>query len=103
MTTNKINVLVIKPLELELLQAWVQGYISALVDNDVVQEGQDTFYSYSDDWDINIHTCGEPNTIRAVAHPQHKQSDGYLETDMSNWIEIDEYNFKGVRKRKDKA
>jgi hypothetical protein len=102
MTTNKINVLVIKRIELELLQAWVQGYISALVDNDWVTEGQDLFYSYSDDWDINIHTCGEPNTIRAVAHPQYMNGAGYIETDMSNWVEIDEYNFKGTRKRKKK-
>ena len=98
-----VHMTTIKPLELELIQVWVKGYVSALVDNNIVLEDLDVFYSYSDDWDINIHTYGEPNTIRAVAHPQHKNSSGYIETDMSNWVEIDEYNFKGVRKRKDKA
>ena len=98
----KTKVIEIKPLELELIRVWVKGYVSALVYNDWVTEGQDLYYSYSDDWDINIHTCGEPNTIRAVAHPQYKNSDGYIETDMSNWVEIDEYNFKGTKKRKRK-
>ena len=98
-----VHMTTIKPLELELIQVWVKGYVSALVDNNIVLEDLDVFYSYSDDWDINIHTYGEPNLIRAVAHPQHKNSSGYIETDMSNWVEIDEYNFKGVRKRKDKA
>lgn len=100
MVRNQMITPVLAKEELELIRVWVKGYVSALVDNGWVTEGQDLFYSYSKDWDINIHTCGEPNTIRAVAHPQYMNGAGYIETDMSNWVEIDEYNFKGTRKRK---
>ena len=42
----KTKVIEIKPLELELIRVWVKGYVSALVDNDWVTEGQDLYYSY---------------------------------------------------------
>ena len=87
--------------ELALLKSFTQGYLSALVTHDKAYEGFDEFYSYNDKWDINIHAVGQkPRTIYAVAYPQTVDTDGYLETDTSNWVEIGQYNMDGTPKRK---
>jgi hypothetical protein len=87
--------------ELQLLRAFTQGYLSALVTHNKAYEGFDEFYSYNDKWDINIHAVGEkPRTIYAVAYPQTVDSDGYLTTDTSNWIELGQYDMNGTPKQK---
>ena len=87
--------------ELALLQAFTQGYINALVQNDNAYEGMDEFYCFNDKWDINIHSVGhKPRTIYAVAYPQTIDTDGYLSTDTSNWVEIGQYDMNGTAKRK---
>jgi hypothetical protein len=87
--------------ELALLQAFTQGYINALVQNDNAYEGMDEFYCFNDKWDINIHSVGhKPRTIYAVAYPQTIDADGYLSTDTSNWVEIGQYDMNGTAKRK---
>lgn len=94
----------ISDLELSLLKAFVQGYISALVTHDKAQKGFDEFYSYADKWDINVHAVGEKErTIYAVAYAQVLDEDGYLSTDTSNWVVIGEYNMNGTPKRKVKT
>lgn len=90
--------------ELQLMRVFTQGYLSALVTHNKVYEGFDEFYSYNDKWDINIHAVGEkPRTIYAVAYPQTVDSDGYLTTDTSNWIEIGQYDMNGTPKQKVKS
>jgi hypothetical protein len=90
--------------ELQLLRAFTQGYLSALITHNKVYEGFDEFYSYNDKWDINIHAVGEkPKTIYAVAYPQTVDSDGYLTTDTSNWVELGQYNMNGTLKQKVKS
>jgi len=90
--------------ELQLMRAFTQGYLSALVTHNKAYEGFDEFYSYNDKWDINIHAVGEkPRTIYAVAYPQTVDSDGYLTTDTSNWIEIGQYDMNGTPKQKVKS
>jgi hypothetical protein len=87
--------------ELQLMRAFTQGYLSALVTHNKAYEGFDEFYSYNDKWDINIHAVGEkPRTIYAVAYPQTVDSDGYLTTDTSNWIELGQYDMNGTPKQK---
>ena len=87
--------------ELQLMRAFTQGYLSALVTHNKAYEGFDEFYSYNDKWDINIHAVGEkPRTIYAVAYPQTVDSDGYLTTDTSNWIELGQYDMNGTQKQK---
>ena len=87
--------------ELQLMRAFTQGYLSALVTHKKAYEGFDEFYSYNDKWDINIHAVGEkPRTIYAVAYPQTVDSDGYLTTDTSNWIELGQYDMNGTPKQK---
>ena len=87
--------------ELQLLRAFTQGYLSALVTHNKAYEGFGEFYSYNDKWDINIHAVGEkPRTIYAVAYPQTVDSDGYLTTDTSNWIELGQYDMNGTPKQK---
>jgi hypothetical protein len=90
--------------ELQLMRAFTQGYLSALVTHNKAYEGFDEFYSYNDKWDINIHAVGEkPRTIYAVAYPQTVDSDGYLTTDTSNWIEIGQFDMNGTPKQKVKS
>lgn len=90
--------------ELQLMQAFTQGYLSALVTHNKAYEGFDEFYSYNDKWDINIHAVGEkPRTIYAVAYSQTVDSDGYLTTDTSNWIEIGQFDMNGIPKQKVKS
>ena len=90
--------------ELQLMRAFTQGYLSALVTHNKAYEGFDEFYSYNDKWDINLHAVGEkPRTIYAVAYPQTVDSDGYLTTDTSNWIEIGQYDMNGTPKQKVKS
>lgn len=90
--------------ELQLMRAFTQGYLSALVTHNKAYEGFDEFYSYNNKWDINIHAVGEkPRTIYAVAYPQTVDSDGYLTTDTSNWIEIGQYDMNGTPKQKVKS
>ena len=94
-------ILAIADSELSLLQAFTKGYISALVAHDKAHEGIDEFYCFNDKWDINIHAVGQkPKTIYATAYPQTIDPDGYLSTDMSNWVEIGQYNMNGTTKRK---
>ena len=82
------------------MKAFVQGYIGALVTHEKVYEGFDEFYSYNDKWDINIHANGKPRTIYATAYAQTVDADGYLHTDMSNWVQIGQFDFQGTPKRK---
>lgn len=90
--------------ELELLKAFTQGYINALVSHDKAYEGFDEFYSYNDKWDVNIHAVGEkPRTIYAVAYPQTVDADGYLSTVTSCWVEIGQYDMNGTPRRKGTA
>lgn len=86
------------------LEAFTQGYLSALVAHDRAYEGFDEFYSYNDKWDINIHAVGQkPRTIYAVAYPQKLDSDGYLCTVTSCWVEIGQYDMNGTPRRKGTA
>lgn len=85
--------------ELAEIKAFAHGYINALLAHDNVYEGFDEFCSYTDNWDVNIHTCGERNTIHVVAHPQTRGDDGYLNTDMTCWVRIGDWNMKGKQKR----
>ena len=83
------------------LEAFTQGYLLGIVADDRAYEGFDEFYSYNDKWDINIHAVGQKvRTIYAQAYPLRVDSDGYLETDTSNWVEIGQYNMDGTPKRK---
>lgn len=79
----------------ETLQAWAQGYISALVEHSKLYQGFDEFYSYNDEWDINFHACGEDGVVSAVAHPQRMGEDGFLQTDMDTFYKLQEYDFTG--------
>lgn len=79
----------------ETLQAWAQGYVSALVEHNKLYQGFDEYYSYNDEWDINFHACGEDGVVSAVAHPQRMGKDGYLETDMSEFFKLQSYDFRG--------
>lgn len=86
--------------ELALLKAFAQGYINALVTHTELYEGFDEFHSYTDKWDVNVHTCGEPRTIHVVAHPQRWGDDGYLHTDMTRWVRVGQWHMNGKPKRK---
>ena len=90
--------------ELQLLRAFTQGYLNALVTHNKIYEGFDEFYSYNDKWDINIHAVGEkPRTIYAVAYVQTVDSDGYLTTNTSDWVELGQYDMNGTLKQKVKS
>lgn len=82
-----------------LIKSWVAGYVKGLADNRLLYEGYDEFHSYNDNWDINIHTNGEPNTVQVVAHPQSFAKDGYLETDMTQWVRIAHFDYNGNQKQ----
>lgn len=86
--------------EFALIGAFAQGYINALVETNNVWEGFDVFYAYGENWDVNIHMNGEPNTIHVVAHPQSLGADGYMNTDMQRWVEIGQYHTNGTLKIK---
>jgi len=81
--------------ELNDLKKWSRGYVQALLSHDKVYEGYDEFYSYGTYWDVNIHACGEPNTIHVLAYAQIMSEDGFMETDTSCYIEVQRYNFAG--------
>lgn len=87
--------------ERELITAFVTGYVKALGRNKQFYEGYDEFYSYNDKWDINIHTSTPTrNTVAVVAHPQSLGDDGYIETEMSQWVEIAKFDYQGNPKRR---
>lgn len=81
--------------ELNDLKKWSNGYVQALLNHDKIYDSFDEFYSYGTYWDINIHACGEPNTIYVLAYAQIMREDGYMETDTSCFIEVQRYNFVG--------
>ena len=92
--------------ERELITAWVKGYVKSLANNNSFYEDYDEFHSYNDNWDINIHCRnGKKNTVSVVAHPQYDNSgEGvYFDTEMSQWVEIMQFDYKGNQKQKEKS
>jgi len=79
------------PETFKTVKAFAQGYVAKLSRDDLY-DGYDDWHSLeisnAESWDINFHMCGEPNTIHVVAHPEHLDKDGFMETEMSQWVEI---------------
>jgi hypothetical protein len=92
--------------ERELITAWVKGYVKSLANTNSFYEDYDEFHSYNDNWDINSHCCnGKKNTVSVVAHPQYDTgTEGvYFNTEMSQWVEIMQFDYKGNPKQKETA
>jgi hypothetical protein len=76
------------------IKAFAENHV-ANISVDCLFEGYDEWHSLtiSDDesWDINFHMCGEPNILHVVAHPESMGADGFMETDMSNFVRIADF------------
>lgn len=85
------------PETFKTIETFANGYLAGL-STDELYEGWDEWHSLTisktESWDINFHMCGEPNRVYVVAHPEHMGKDGFMETEMSQWVEI-----KNVYKR----
>lgn len=74
--------------QLKSLTEFADGYISALVTHDLVEDIEDDWCSCGEEWDVNIHALGEAGNIYAVAHPMSRNRDGYQVTEMSRMVRI---------------
>jgi hypothetical protein len=78
-----------------VIKAFAEGYVAHIPTSDLYENFDDWHslsVSVTESWDINFHMCGEPNTLYVVAHPERMGEDGFMQTDMHQWVEITNFH-----------